>query len=138
MPGNMAHLHREIPLPMEISSRQFNLSQTLKSSPRRNYPPHRKFPGGEAPGRKLVPILLLKMCAHFPITNTMRKQWANFITESHCPLGFGGGGEGRNHVISKGKVIGPFNYNEQNGYLKILIGWSWENINNTIGGTALS
>ena len=33
----------------------------------------------------------------------------------------GGGG----HVLSKGIVVGPFNYVEQNGYLKILIGQFW-------------
>ena len=33
-------------------------------------------------------------------------------------MAVGGGG----HVIPKGIVIGPFNYDEQNGYIKILIG----------------
>ena len=34
-----------------------------------------------------------------------------------------GGGEA--HVVFKGIVVGPFSYDEQNGYLKILIGRFW-------------
>ena len=52
----------------------------------------------------------------------MRKQWANFITLKTFPIGRGGGGD----VIPKGLAIGSFNYDEENGYLRIVIRRFWE------------
>jgi len=46
----------------------------------------------------------------------------NFYKVKTFPLELWGGG----HVMSKSIVIEPFNYDEQNGYLKILGGRSWE------------
>ena len=61
-----------------------------------------------------------KKCVHFPVTNTVCKQHIHFITYSSFP----GDLKGRGQVIFKGIVIEPFNYAEQCGYHKILIGLS--------------
>jgi hypothetical protein len=51
----------------------------------------------------------LKFFVYFPITNTICKEWTNCITYS-SPRGYGG------HTITRGIVIGSFNYAEQNSY----------------------
>ena len=51
------------------------------------------------------------MYVYFPTTY---KQCANFILKDLCP-------GRRGYFISKGMVIGPFNYVGQNGYLGNLI-----------------
>ena len=45
----------------------------------------------------------------------MGKQWVNFITYRPFPWDYKRGGD---YVMPKGIVIGPFNYDEQNGYPK--------------------
>ena len=90
--------------------------------------PHEKFPR-----KKILPLnppyspstrkeYPLKMSVYFPIANTMCKQWTNVITCSPFLRGLWG-----IKPSSKKQLLDVFDYAEQNGYLKILTRWLWEN-----------
>ena len=62
------------------------------------------------------------MYTYIEITNAMCKKGKKKLYLKNLSPIFLGGGGGEGRVISKGEVIGLFNYDEQNGYLKMLIG----------------
>ena len=72
----------------------------------------------ENPKEKIRPPPHSKIYKYFPETDTMRKQGDKFYNLKIFPLGLCGV-----HFISRGIVIVRFNLDEQNDYLKILIGW---------------
>jgi len=74
--------------------------------PTENAHPPDKFPCGKSSIRKFtvtLPPRRSKKCTHFPITNTMRKQWVSHIAERPLPRGFG------SHVVIYAIVNWPFN-----------------------------
>ena len=73
-----------------------------KNSPRGIPSPHRKS--------------LLKISPDFLTTNNMRKKGLKHITYNFFPKGCG-------YAIPRGIAIGPLNYAERNGYLKIECFW---------------
>ena len=70
------------------------------------------------------------MSVYFPIANITHKKLTNFIIWRPIQ------GAVVRHVISKGILLGPFNYAEQNGYLNILIERAWVKMD--VGGGLVS
>ena len=95
-----------------------SLTFPMEYSTPKKFFPNKDFPHRNPPQEHSSPPLSPKKVCILPITNSIRKQYANLIAYRPLPADCGEGG----HFHLKDIIDCSFNHTESNGYLKFLIG----------------